>query len=298
MTDRLETMALLVAAIDAGSLSAAARQIGMPLATLSRRISDFEAALGAQLILRSARGLSLTEAGEAYAATCRRLLEDIAEADLRAKGEFRSPRGKLTITAPIVFGRLHVLPVAMDFLRTYPEVDLQMELADRNSDLLDEPIDLGVRIGRLSEGSLIARTIGKVRRVICASPNYLDRHGVPKSPAELSAHNCITFDNLMSPDQWTFGKTDRRRSVPVHSRLVVNTAEAAIDAAAAGLGLTRVLSYQIAALLDAGRLVTILENFESAPLPVSFVYARRTMMPQKLRAFIDFAAPRLAARIP
>lgn len=297
MPDRLETMSLLVAAVEAGSLSSAARQLGMPLATLSRRLSDFEVALGAQLLMRSARGLSLTEAGQTYVAACRRILEDVAEADLAAKGEFRAPRGLLAITAPIVFGRLHVLPVALTFLRTYPEIDLRIEQADRNTDLLEEHIDLAVRIGDPGDVGLIARKIGQVRRVVCASPAYLARRGNPASPTGLAGHDCITFDNLMSPDRWFFDARDGRQSAAVHSRLVVNTAEAAIDAATAGLGLTRVLSYQVADLVRKGDLLPVLERFEPPPLPVSLVYARRSMMPQKLRAFIDFAAPRLSARI-
>lgn len=297
MPDRLETMSLLIAAVEAGSLSAAARQLGLPLATLSRRLADFETSLGAELMVRTARGLSLTEAGESYLAACRRILEDVAEADLAAKGEFQAPRGRLTITAPLVFGRLHVLPVALEFLRAFPKIDLRMEQADRNTDILEEHIDLAIRIGAPGDLGLITRGVGKVRRVICASPDYLARHGAPTDPAHLSHHDCITFDNLMSAEQWSFDMADRQRTVSIHSRLVVNTAEAAIDAAAAGLGLTRVLSYQIAEFVRSGRLVIVLDRFEPPALPVSLLHVRRPMMPQKVRAFLDFAGPRLSARL-
>jgi DNA-binding transcriptional LysR family regulator len=297
MPDRLETMSLLVTAVEAGSLSAAARQLGMPLATLSRRLADFETSLGAELMVRTARGLSLTEAGETYVAACRRILEDVAEADTAAKGEFRTPRGRLTITTPLVFGRLHVLPVALEFLRTFPEIDLQIEQGDRNTDILEEHIDLAVRIGPPGDLGLIVRRVGAVRRVVCASPGYLAERGAPADPADLAHHACITFNNLMSAELWSFDTADGLRSVPIRSRLSVNTAEAAIDAAVAGLGLTRVLSYQVAELVEQDRLVIVLDRFEPPPLPVSLLHVRRPMMPKKVRAFLDFAGPRLSARL-
>lgn len=266
----------------------------MPLATVSRRVAELEMELGAELVLRSARGLTPTDAGAAYLEAAGRILEDVAEAERAASGEFSAPRGILTLTAPIVFGRLHVLPVVIDFLKTHPDVDIRLEQTDRPVSLHEEHFDLAVRIGSLPDSSLIARQLGFVRQVVCAGPDYLARNGVPARPEDLADHHCITFGNLMSPRNWRFGAGRAEVSVPIRSRFVVNTAEAAMAAAEAGLGMTRVLSYQIADALSDGRLVTILDSFEPDPWPVSFVYPPRGLVPQKLRSFLSFAAPRIS----
>ena len=292
MTDRLDSMAMLVACVDAGSLSAGARQLRLPLATVSRRVSELETRLGTALLHRSVRGLSLTDPGAAYVAACRRVLEDVAEAERIAAGEFVAPRGVLTLTAPIVFGRLHVLPLVTAFLQLYPEVDIRLELTDRPVGLQEENIDAAIRIGRLPDSSLRARRLGSVRRVVCASPGYIDRHGRPDRPEALEDHVCIAFGPLIPGLRWSFGQGKDARTVPVRPRLSVNTAEAAIDAALSGLGLTRVLSYQIAAPLAEGRLRLLLASAEPEPWPVSLIY-RGGPVPQKLRSFLDFAAPRL-----
>jgi DNA-binding transcriptional LysR family regulator len=267
----------------------------MPIATVSRRVSDLEAALGTQLLLRSRLGLALTDAGAVYLEACRKILEDVAEAERMASGEFREPKGALTITAPIVFGRLHVLPVVTEFLKAHPGVDIRLEQTDRSVSLHEEHVDLAVRIGRLPDSGLIARKLGVVRQVVCGSPDYLAHAGTPAVPQDLQHHRCITFGNLMSPSKWHFGEGRRETQVRIRSRLVVNTAEAAIDAAGLGLGLTRVLSYQLAAAAKDGRLVTVLTEHEPKPWPVHLVFVRRGLLPQKLRAFMDFAAPRLTA---
>lgn len=293
MPDRLEAMRILVAVVDAGSLSAGARVLRMPLATVSRRVAELESDLGAELLLRSARGLTPTDAGAAYLVAARKILEDVAEAERIATGEFSAPKGTLTVTAPIVFGRLHVLPIVIEFLRTHPDVDVRLEQTDRSVNLHEEHPDLALRIGSLPDSSLIARRLGCVRQVVCASPEYLRQCGTPADPGDLARHNCITFGNLMSPGRWTFGQGRSERGVKIHSRLVVNTAEAAITAAQAGLGVTRVLSYQIADAVRDGRLVRVLASCEPDPWPVSFVYPPRGLVPQKLRAFLDFAVPKL-----
>lgn len=297
MTDRLDTMAILVACVDTGSLSAGARQLRLPLATVSRRVAELESRLGTALLHRSARGLTVTDPGSAYVAACRRVLEDVAEAERIASGEFVAPRGLLTLTAPIVFGRLHVLPAVTAFLQAYPDVEIRLEQTDRPVSLQEENIDAAIRIGPLPDSSLRARRVGAVRKVLCASPGYLARRGRPEAPEELVHHDCITFGSLTAPDRWTFGAGRDARPVPVRSRLSVNTAEAAIDAAVAGLGVTRVLSYQIAAALAAGRLEILLAQFEPEPWPVSLLY-RPGPVPQKLRAFIDFAAERFENGLP
>jgi DNA-binding transcriptional LysR family regulator len=295
--DRLKSMSILVAAVEAGSLSAAARRLGTPLATVSRKVSELEAHLKIRLLNRSSRKLMLTDAGRSYIESCKRILEDVSEAERAASGEYSAPKGDLIITAPIVFGRLHVLPIALEFLKAYPDIDIRILLVDRVVDLLEDHVDVAVRIGELPDSSLVATRIGAIRRVVCGSPAYLAERGTPKNPGELGTHDCITFEGLSSPNAWVFTTAKSDASVSIHSRLVVNTAEAAIDAAIAGVGITRVLSYQIANAMRAGALAVVLERFEPAPSPVSLVYTGQRLLPLKLRAFLDFAAPRLKARL-
>jgi DNA-binding transcriptional LysR family regulator len=293
--DRLQSMSILVIAAEAGSLSAAARRLGTPLTTVSRKVSELEAHLKTRLLNRSSRRLTLTDAGRSYVADCKRILEDVREAERAASGEYIVPKGDLIITAPIVFGRLHVLPVITAFLKAHPDIDIRIVLADRMVNLLEDHIDLAVRIGELPDSSLVATRVGAIRRVVCGSPAYFAARGTPKSPSELATHDCVTFEGLMSPHTWTFrmGKADM--PVTIHSRLIVNTAEAAIDAAIAVVGITRVLSYQIANAMRAGALALALEEFEPPPWPVSLVYGGQRLLPLKLRAFLDFAVPRLKA---
>ncbi|RWP18261.1 LysR family transcriptional regulator [Mesorhizobium sp.] len=295
--DRLEAMSLFVAAVEAGSLSAAGRRYGIPLATVSRKVSDLERHLKTRLLNRSTRQLTLTDAGHAYLAACDRILDEVGEAERAAAGEYSAPTGELIVTAPIVFGRLHVLPVVTGFLAAYPDVAIRLMLADRITQLIEEHIDLAVRIGELPDSSLVATGIGSIRRVVCASPAYLAEHGTPETPKDLAAHDCVTFEGLTAPAAWTFATGKTELTVPIRSRLRVNTAEAAIDAAIAGIGLTRVLSYQITAAVRSGTLRTVLEAFEPQPWPVSLVHAGQGLLPVKLRAFLDFAAPRLKKRL-
>ena len=295
--DRLESMLVLVTAVEGGSLSAAGRRLGTPLATVSRKVSELEAHLKTRLLNRSSRKLTLTDAGRTYVAACRRILEDVSEAERAASGEYSAPKGDLILAAPVVFGRLHVLPIAIDFLKAYADIDLRLVLADRVVNLLEERVDVAVRIGELPDSSLVATRVGLIRRVVCGSPAYFAAKGFPKRPADLGAHDCITFDGLASPEVWTFTKGKSEGSVRIHSRLIVNTAEAAIDAATAGLGVTRVLAYQVANAIRADTLAIALAEFEPAPWPVSLVYTGQRLVPLKVRAFLDFAAPRLRERL-
>src|SRR5262249_33318271 len=207
-----------------------------------------------------------------------------------ARGEYTAPRGDLTLTAPIVLGRIHVLPVVAEFLKAYPEIDLRMVLADRLVNLFEEPVDLALRIGDLPDSGLLARRLGSIRRVVCASRDYVASRGTPMSPDELRTHACITFEGLTAPEAWSFANGPSEVAVPIHSRLIVNTAEAAIEAAMAGIGITRVLSYQIAAAVRSGALAVVLREFEPTPWPISFVYRGGRLLPLKVRAFLDFAA--------
>lgn len=295
--DRFDAMSVLLAVVDSGSLSAASRELGMPLTTVSRKVSDLEAHLRTRLLTRSSRKVALTDAGQSYVAACRRILEDVGEAERSASGEYSAPRGDLVISAPIVFGRLHVLPIVGQFLKAYPDISVRLTLADRVVNLIEDHIDLAVRIGELPDSSLAATRVGAIRRVACASPSYLALHGAPKNPRDLANHACITFEGLMSPQEWTFDVGRKSTRVPIRSRLIVNTAEAAIDAAVAGVGITRVLHYQITQARRAGVLLVVLEDFEPAPSPAHLVYGAQGLLPLKTRAFIDFAVPRLKASI-
>ena len=290
-------MLVLITAVEAGSLSAAGRRLGTPLATVSRKVSELESHLRTRLLVRTRRGLTLTDAGRSYVAACKRILEQVGEAERAASGEYSAPKGDLIVAAPIVFGRLHVLPIVVEFLKTYSDIDIRMVLADRIANLLEEQVNVAIRIGELPDSSLIATRVGSIRRVVCGSPAYFAARGVPKRPDELDAHDCITFDGLASPEAWTFRMRKQDASVEIHSRLIVNTAEAAIDAAIAGLGITRVLSYQVASAIRAGALAIALPEFEPASWPVSLVFAGQGLLPLKLRAFLDFAAPRLRERL-
>ena len=292
--DPLESMSVLV---DAGCLSAAARKLGMPLATVSRMVAEPEALLKTRLLTRTTRQLSLTEAGASYVAACRRIIEDVGEAERAATGEYTTPKGDLTITAPVVFGRLHVVPVVAAFLALYPEVDVRLVLADRVVNLLEEHIDVAVHIGDLPDSASVAIGLGAIRRVICASPGYLAEHGVPRVPRDLARHRCITFEGMGNPRNWVLWADKVPVPVTVHSRLVVNTIDASIEAAMLGVGLTRALSYQVKDALESGKLDLVLERFEPPPWPVSLIHAGQAPLPLKLRAFLDFATPRLRPRV-
>jgi DNA-binding transcriptional LysR family regulator len=295
--NRLESMGVLLAVVDAGSLSAAGRKLGMPLATVSRKVSDLEAALKTRLLIRSTRQLTPTESGRGYVAACRRILEDLNEADRAAAGEYTAPRGELIVTAPVVFGRLQLLPVLADFLQAYPQVNVRLALGDRVVNLLEDHVDLALRIGMLPDSGLIATTLGSVRRVVCASPAYLSKKGTPERVEDLAAHDCVSFELFATGNTWRFQVEGADVVVPIHPRLTVSTAEASVDAAIAGLGITCVLSYQVEAALRAGTLSLILESFEPAPSPVSFLYASQGRVPLKLRALLDFATSRLRSRL-
>ncbi len=295
--NRLESMGVLLAVVEAGSLSAAGRKLGMPLATVSRRLSELEAALKSRLLIRSTRQMTLTEAGRGYVEACRRILEDVSEAERAAAGEYAAPRGELIVTAPVVLGRLHLLPVLGEFLQAYPEVKVRLLLGDRNINLLEGHLDLALRVGTISSGGLVATPLGSVRKVLCASPSYLARKGAPQRVQELTAHDCVSFDLFAVGDAWHFPGAGADVVVPIQPRLTASNAETAIAAAVAGLGITCVLSYQIEGLVRAGKLVVLLKSFEPAPLPVNFLYASQGRLPLKLRALLDFAIPPLRARL-
>lgn len=297
--DRFEAMSMLVEVTGRGSLSAAARALQVPLATLSRKISDLETRLGARLLIRTTRKLTLTDAGTAYLASARSILEQVEEAERTAAGEFTVPKGELVLSAPIMFGRLHVLPVVAEFLAAFPAIDVRLSLADRNVNLVDDRIDMAVRIGKLPDSSMVATAIGTMRLVTCASPALLASHGTPREPAELLAFPCVTVDALLPSPTWRFRhpRSGAAVDVPLRPRLSVTTTEAAAVAAKLGVGVTRLLHYQAVEAISRGELQIVLEACEPEPSPVHLVHVARGQMPLKMRRFLDFAAPRLRQAI-
>jgi DNA-binding transcriptional LysR family regulator len=287
-------MRTLIAAVDGGSLSAASRVLGTPLPTVSRRVTDLEAHLGAQLLIRTSRKLILTEAGEMFVASARRIIDELGEAERAASGEYREPRGELIITAPILFGRLHIAPIVHDFLAAYPQVSVRLVLSDAVIDMAEAHVDVAVRIGRLPDSDLIARTAGHICWVLCAHPDYLAEAGEPATPEDLATHDCIAFEGLQTHRNWTIGSGSAARTVAIRPRFSVNTAEAVIEGAMAGLGIARVLSYQAADAVARGRLRPILHGYGSDPVAVSLLHQPQRVQPLKRRAFLDFATPRLS----
>lgn len=295
--DRLDAMLIVLTVAESGSLSEAARRLNTPLATVSRKVTDLEAHLRAKLFNRSSRKLVLTEAGSSYVAACKRILADVTEAERAASGEYTAPTGELIVTTPVGLGRFHLIPILTDFLRAYPDIDVRLVLGDRVVGLLEESIDVALRVGELPDSSLIALRVGATRRVVFASPNYLAARGTPRTPNDLVGHDCISYPGFFGPDVWTFVRGKTEIAVPVHSRLVVSSLDAACEAARAGIGITVAFSHNVSAALETGTLEAVLDDFQPAAIPINLIYAASRSLPIKLRAFLDFAAPRLKARL-
>jgi DNA-binding transcriptional LysR family regulator len=295
--DRLEAMSIVLAVAENGSLSAAARQLKTPLATVSRKVSELEAHLRTKLFNRSTRALALTDAGSSFVASAKRILADVAEAERAAAGEYSVPRGDLNVTAPIALGRIHLVPVIAEFLKAYPDVNIRLTLSDRPLDLLEENEDVALRIGALADSSLIAVRVGDIQRVACASPAYLKTRGTPKTPDELARHDCISYAAFLTENSWPFIRDKAEHAIPVQPRLIVSNIEAAGDAVRTGVGVALAFNYSVAESIKDGSVVTVLDEFHPAPTPVSLVYASNRFMPIKLRAFLDFAAPLLKERL-
>jgi DNA-binding transcriptional LysR family regulator len=294
--DRISEMATFVAIIEEGSLAAAARRLGRSPPAVTRILAALEQRLGARLIQRTTRRLSATDAGERFFVSCQRLLAQLDEIEQAAAGAGASPRGRLRITAPSLFGRLHVAPVVGAFLDRHPDVQVELVLLDRVVELIDEGFDLAVRIGHLPDSSLVVRKVGTVRRVVCATPGYLARAGLPASPHDLARHDIVAFTGTGGAETWRFRVNERTVTVPVKPRLSVNQADAAVAAALEGRGITRILSYQLA-LAPAGALTLLLEPFEPEPLPVQLVYPAHRLVAPSVRAFVDAAVAGLTRSI-
>jgi DNA-binding transcriptional LysR family regulator len=292
--DRLDSMSILVTVAEAGSLTAAARLLDTPLTTVSRKISDLEGHLKTQLLTRSSRRIGLTDAGRSYVAACKRILEDVGEAERIVAGEYTAPKGELSVTAPIVFGRLHLVPVLADFLRAYPDIDVRLTLSNRQVNLTEEGIDAALRVGDLPDSALIATRVGTIRRVFAASPEYLKARGVPQNPADLVGHDCIGVQGFTGSGFWSVADGGE---IPVRYRLIVNSTDAACEAAKEGMGIVSVFSHHVASNFQDGTLVSVLPDFRRETLPLSLVRGAGEYLPLKLRAFLDFVTPRLKARL-
>jgi len=287
-------MAMLVSSVEEGSLSAGARKLRVPVATLTRNVNDLEALVGAKLLVRTTRRLELTDAGTEYVASAKQILEQVEEQERRAAGEFLAPRGELVVTTPVQVARLRILPVIDQFLAQYPEIKIRLMQSDRNIDLVDARADVAIRLGRLRDSGLVATRLGSLRVVVVASQDLLDHHGTPTEPDDLRRCPWVVFE---SPNlfPWRFRNPDSEQifSVSNEPRLIVSSPDAAVDAAIDGIGATLVLEHDVHAAVQAGELQYLLPEFEVEPIPVHFVHVSRTIMPIKLRSFIDFAVPRL-----
>jgi DNA-binding transcriptional LysR family regulator len=293
---RAEDIAVFVEVAARGSFAAAARRLSRSPAAVTRAVAELEARLGVRLLTRTTRAVALTEAGQRFLAGAKRVLADLDEVERAAAGEGTAPRGELRITAPILFGRLHVLPIVLEFLRRFADVSVALSLLDRPVDLVDEGLDLAVRIGALAESSAVATRVGAVRRIAVASPEYLAQRGTPRTPADLGAHAIVAFAGVAGVDRWLFHGETAEAGIAISPRLIVTTAEAALDAAREGFGVTRVLSYQAADDIARGSLVRLLATWEGDDIPIHVVYPGGRHPPPKLRAFLDFTVPRLRRR--
>lgn len=298
--DKLRAMETFVRIVDAGSLTAAADLLDTSLTSVVRSLATLEAALGTRLLNRTTRRIALTDEGREYFERCRRILAEVEEAENALSARQTTPAGKLTITAPVMFGRLHVGPVLTDFLAAYPAVHAELMLFDRVVDLLDEGIDVAIRIGHLRDSSLVAVALGTTRRIVCASPDYLRRTGTPQHPADLAGHRCLQFLGVVPGAEWEFsdnGGDGKPIRVPIKGTLATNQIDIALDACGKGLGCSVFLDYQVRAALAAGSLRRILQDFEAAPIPVHIVYPHSRLLSSRVRSFVDWATPRLRQRL-
>jgi len=293
MMDRLQSMQIFAAVVDAGGLAGAARRLGISPPAVTRAIAELERRLGAKLLTRTTRVVRVTDAGARYVEDCRRILAEVAEADESAAGIHAAPRGRLTVTAPALFGGLHVTAIVVEYLRRYPEVGVACWFVDRVVNMVDEGADVAIRIGELPDSSAHAIRVGAVRRVVCATPAYLQRQGTPKQPADLGRHVIIGAVTAAPIVEWKFGAGGAPRVLRLEPRLSAMTNDAAIAAATADFGLAQVLSYQVADQLRTGALRAVLVDHEPDPLPVHVVHGEGPRAAQKIRTFVDLAVEHL-----
>lgn len=293
--DRLYTMAIFLAVVDEGGFAPAARKLKISPPVVTRAVSELEAGMGVRLLVRTTRVVRVTDVGARYANDCRRILADVADTEQAAAGTHGAPRGHLVVTASVLFGEMYVTPIVTEYLRRYPEADVECRFLDRVVNMMDEGVDIAIRIGVLPDSSYQAIKVGQVRQVVCAAPAYLEARGIPLVPEDLKAHEVIAATGVTPSPEWRFEQQGKPLGVRVHPRMSSTSNDAAIAAALDGFGLTRVISYMVARHLAAGRLKTVLTQFEAAPSPVSVVHHEGRQSTPKVRAFIDLAIATLRA---
>jgi DNA-binding transcriptional LysR family regulator len=291
--DRFRELTTFVAVAETGAFNAAARRLKMSPPAVTRLVTALEGRLGVQLFTRTTRQVALTEAGARLREDAQRILAELEEAETAAQGATTAPSGHLRLTAPVLFGQHILAPILRDYLDAYPAVTAEALFIDRNVNLLDEGLDVALRIGELPDSSFSARRVGRLRRIVVAAPDYLERHGAPGTPEALRDHRLIFSTSVSEVPSWTFTKAGKRRALRVAPRLSVNGLQTVIDAALAGWGITRVLSYQVADALADGRLIELLADFDDEEIPIHLLHAEGRRAAAKTRSFIDFAAERL-----
>lgn len=291
--DKLQAMTVFVAVAEAQSFAGAARRLAMSPPAVTRAITALEERLQVKLLQRTTRLVRVTDAGQRYLEDAKRILADVDEADEAAAGINAEPAGHLAVTAPAQFGKLYVMPGIVDYLQRYPAMSVTAMFVDRVVNLLEEGMDVGIRIGELPDSSLRALRVGQVRPVVCAAPDYLKRHEAPNHPSELAGHALIAAGGLSAGPDWRFGSGADALSVRVQPRLVTTTIDAAIEAAVLGLGLTRLLSYQVAPYLASGQLQTVLNRHEPPPVPIHVLHREGRYASAKVRSFVDLISERL-----
>lgn len=291
--DRLHLMTVFVAVAEESGFAGGGRRLGMSPPAVTRAIATLEERLGVKLLSRSTRHVRLTDAGLRYLDDARRIIHDVDEADELAAGINAAPRGQLTVTAPVLFGRMYVMPLIVDYLQSYPAVDVSALFLDRVVSILEEGIDVAVRIGELPDSGMRAIKVGSVRRVLCASPSYLKQYGIPKSPRDLGMHQIVAATSVTPNIEWKFKEGKETLAIRIKPRITVSSNDAAIEAVTRDAGITRLISYQVAPELAAGKLKTVLSEFEMAPMPIHVIHSEGRHASTKIRSFIDFVAQAL-----
>lgn len=293
--DRLTEMQIYVAVAECEGFAAAARRLGISPPVVTRAVADLEARLGVRLLNRTTRYVRATDAGQRYLDDARRVIAAADEADEAAIGVNSEPRGHLTVTAPVLFGRIYVMPAIVDYLQRYPAAEVSALFVDRVVNLLEEGVDVALRIGELGDSSFKVLRVGRVRRVLCASPDYLARQGVPENPDALTGHSIIVATSLGANVEWRFMQDKTPWVVRIKPRLSVSSNDSAIEAAVRGLGIARLMSYQVAPEIDSGKLKILLSEYETAPVPIHIVHREGRYTSTKIRSFIDLMAEQLRA---
>jgi DNA-binding transcriptional LysR family regulator len=291
--DKLLAMTTFVRIVDKGSLTAAANALDTSLPTVVRTLAALERQLGVSLLNRTTRRIHLTDAGARYLERCRVILSEVQDAEAKLNSSQAEPQGRLTVTASVSFGRRYVAPIVSEFIRRHKEVNVEMLFVDRVVNAVEEGLDVAVRIGHLRDSSLVAIRIGEVRRVVCASPQYLRRHGIPRTPQEVRAHLCVRHMGLSPRNEWTFRIGRRAMAIPITCALVSNEIDSALNACANGLGLGMFLSYQTAPYRRSNKIRYVLEEFETEPVPVQVVYPQTRRLSTTVRAFVDECVKKL-----